>query len=377
MDVRAALLVLVLGVLVTSPIWIIGLIRLLRRSAMRALEARQFKLAETRSIPESSRQTRGAIRFLFATTLPPAYALAVFAAAGISSDPSVPVPISLLAGLILPAALVVIALCFHYSGSRRRRLKYDLIFAAMVQVFALGNVLVLVGWWLFFIASQVVVFHLAPRIVRSGRTSIVFYWIQSRWVIVTGFILAPVLFVYGLLRFYLVDTLGQRPILYFRSFHHPAGREAFGAIVAKAARRFGIIEGLVHRAQTGSDLHSNLDVTDQAHFSYVSDAAWQSWVRDKLRSASIVIIDVTGATESLTWEIAESVKTVGVARIAALADRGNYPQLPANVWRLSYTLDKRGARSARRELASWLRRQLLPHRAGDSRVPQPVSESPR
>jgi hypothetical protein len=63
MDVRAALLVLVLGVLVTSPIWIIGLIRLLRRSAMRALEARQFKLAETRSIPESSWQTAGRYPF--------------------------------------------------------------------------------------------------------------------------------------------------------------------------------------------------------------------------------------------------------------------------------------------------------------------------
>ena len=357
---RAMLVGLLAAVLLTSPIWIIPLIRLIQRWAIRGLEARQFNLAETNPIAPSTSDTRSAVPFLFATTLAPVYALAAFGAAVMSSNPRVLTAISLIAGLILPSALLAIALCLHYSGSRRRRLKYDLIFAAMVQVFALGNVLVLVGWWLFFLAGQVAVFHIAPRIVRSGRTLMVFYFIQSRWFIVTGFILAPVLIVYGLLRYYLVDALGQRPILYFRSFHNPAGREAFGTIVAKAARRFGIIEGLVHRAQTGSDLHSTLDVTDQAHFSYVSDAAWQRWVLAKLRSASVVIIDVTGATESLTWEIAQSVNTVGVARIAALADQGDYPQLPANVWRLSYTLDPRGARSAKRELTAWLREQFLP-----------------
>src|SRR5262245_59470233 len=74
---------------VTAPIWIIPLIRSIRRRLLHGFEAKRFELAESRSIAAPSQHTPRATLFVFATTFAPVYVTAMFGATAMSVDPRV------------------------------------------------------------------------------------------------------------------------------------------------------------------------------------------------------------------------------------------------------------------------------------------------
>src|SRR5205823_3503387 len=93
--------------------------------------------------------------------------------------------------------------------------------------------------------------------------------------IVSIFTLHPLLLLYVFARYYIIEALSERPILYLRSFRYSSAPTAFGRIVAKSARRYGVVTTIVHESQPGSELMRHISVLDQAFAHRVSDEEWR------------------------------------------------------------------------------------------------------
>jgi hypothetical protein len=383
--------------LLTAPFWVIFLKRRIERWLVRRLEVGKLN-SPSQGNPGQGDGSRQTIFFPLATVSSCIVVIIVLSLSNTSAPRSVaelgkvdPGEVErrlvhfILETHLLSLLLALAALYLHYSGRSTRRLKYDLALTAIFLPFLLRNIaarvtreckslseqgildqsperifivsglsaLVLLA---VFMALQCSAFWGSHRYLSRERASILFYHLQSH-VLLIVFVFAKLLVIYCLVRFHVFYSLSDRPILYFRSFRNEDSPAVFAKIVSKAARRFGIIEGLVHRTQPASALQASVDITEQAHFSVSPDSLWQSWVIEKVRSASVVIVDATDETDSLNWEIAQAVEAVGAARVAVLCKEGK--QLPSlgEIWHAEYTMDRRGIRRCRQELRNWLRNQ--------------------
>ena len=207
-------------------------------------------------------------------------------------------------------------------------------------------------------------------VAKRQSESSLYYYTQSRLIWVLPAICSPLLIAHLLLRFRLVSVLAQRPILFFRSFRSNTASTVFAQIVAKAARRVGVVEGLVHTSQPSSALHAGLDVAEQAHFAITSADKWQEWVLDRLGHASAVIVDIAEPSESLTWEVTNALEKVGAKRVALLIARGSAPHYSGGVLRCEYTLNRGDMKKARRVLRTWLRSAVANRVVGHDRGAQ-------
>jgi hypothetical protein len=270
--------------------------------------------------------------------------------------------------------LAAYAFYFHISRRGTRNRKYDLILTTqlfLLQVWVVRSVLVQVNahkfaaavisttaCWGLFIVFQFAAAQLVRR-MDSHRQAFSLYYIIQHPILRALFIISPVLLIYMLVRYHLLKIVSRRPILYFRSFHYQNGPMAFGKIISKAARRFGLIEGLVHHRQLASSLQSSVDITEQGRFYAATEKEWKNWVQNRLQSGIAVIIDQTEDTEHLKWEIEQAVNVIGLSRVAILCGGTRSPDNMTGTYQLKYILDRNGTKKARRELQLWLKRALL------------------
>lgn len=173
------------------------------------------------------------------------------------------------------------------------------------------------------------------------------------------FVFHPVILLYLWSRYWVLDRFSCRPILYFRSFRYADGPTAFGRIVSKAARHYGVLMAIVHESQTGSSLQRLTGFADQANTAVLPDQEWQAWVLKRLETASAVIIDATELSESLAWELDAARTRVGVDRILVLVGKGADTALSEDIATLEYDLDdKSSVRSSTSKLREWFNERL-------------------
>jgi hypothetical protein len=168
----------------------------------------------------------------------------------------------------------------------------------------------------------------------------------------------PIWMIYLWLRYTILERFSASPILYLRSFRFADTATAYGRVVARAARPFGIVVAIVHEAQTGSTLMRFTSPLDQPQVAHPTDDAWQDWVRRQLATASVVLVDATVLTENVTWEIDSARSIVAPSRIAVLVECGAKVATPEGVATIEYALDDKSVRDAVARLKIWLANAL-------------------
>jgi hypothetical protein len=164
----------------------------------------------------------------------------------------------------------------------------------------------------------------------------------------------PFVLPYLWLRFLVFEAMAERPIIYLRAFRYVQGPTAFGRIVFKVARRFSVIVAIVHQAQRGSALMRHTSILEQPRTALLPDDRWQTWVVERLKTASAVIIDATVQTDALAWELDHARSVAGLDRTCVLIQRGG--TRPEEVFCLEYELDRRSVKAVRTALKQWLSR---------------------
>jgi hypothetical protein len=144
-----------------------------------------------------------------------------------------------------------------------------------------------------------------------------------KWIIPLMLILVmcgfkDLLLVLLVIRYIAIERFRQRPIVYFRSFHHQHANQIFGRAIAPALSSYGVIMGLVNNLQTGSRLFSRTSLWQFGWMAVVPEGRWQEWVSTALDRASLAIIDCSVVTESVLWEIRAAVCALDVTRIAVI-----------------------------------------------------------
>ena len=125
-------------------------------------------------------------------------------------------------------------------------------------------------------------------------------------------------FFYFLIRYYLIDWLFERPILYFRSFKSDTIQDFFTNVIAKVASKYGVVIGLVHTEDINEDYRSNNRVSERARLFMTSNDSWKDWVIKHLKKASVVIIHLDIKTEGVVWEVNISKELVGSENVIIL-----------------------------------------------------------
>lgn|GEM_PF-3710881 len=279
--------------------------------------------------------------------------------------------------------LAFAALYCHYARRSSRRAKYELALSALavaIPTYAIGNtaanvlvtfnvpvtdteswhqLFLLIGSFeiffaVYFIVVQYVVRGIVRRGVERNRLRGLYSLTQSRILWFLGVFCSPYLVAHTLMRFHLVPLIEKEPILFFRTFRNPSLGVVYEQIVARAARRIGIVHGLAHITQPPSSLQAGLDFSDEARLEVVQDQEWKSWVLERLAHARAVIVEASVESESLRWEIDSAIERVGASRVAVLVRKGLHAPQARGVWICEYTIDRRGQREARRKLRQWL-----------------------
>lgn len=372
------------AVLLTSPVWVVALKRLVGKWIDSHFEKELYVQPERAVAIGRVQAAVRPVLFPLATSCTLIAVVAIVATIGLLLRTDIlPIVLFIITTVMFCMLLPILAaavLYAHHSGGTSRLLKYELALSALgiaIITIIAGNAVVAgmalirsdagaaaawrelfsfvcaaeVLFWLFLLLAQYGTYKAVTAAVRRNRVSILFYYSQARWLWVVGALCSPLLVVIALLRFRLVAALAQQPILYFRSFRSGSVPNVFTQIVAKAARRVGVVKGLVHSTQRASSLQQTLDITEHGRFSVASEEQWRNWVVAELENASAVIVDATHDSDNLRWELGQAVDRVGAARVAVLRTRREPGE---ELWCCVYSLDRDGIARARRQLQTWL-----------------------
>ncbi len=199
----------------------------------------------------------------------------------------------------------------------------------------------------------------APPEGASGRAAHV--WYRRLTVLqgpdplsIVGFAVLSVLGLgpsYLLLRYATKEKLAQRPFLYLRSFRNDASPRVFADLVGPGLAPRGVFVGLVHAKQSKSALQAGVPLLWAASFRALGNDVWQGWVLDVMDRAKGVVLDVSGDTPGLRWEIEQTQQRVDPARVLVLRDAPGAP-LAAGSTELLYDLDA-DADAIRAEVAAF------------------------
>ena len=163
------------------------------------------------------------------------------------------------------------------------------------------------------------------------------------------------LIIYLLFRYLLTEYMQVFPIVYLRSFHYKESSEVFANLISLEASQFGMIIGLVHEKQKGSDIFGATNILNQGQTFTISDELWQEWVLDKLKRCSAVIIDSSVGSESVHWEVVTANKLVDPSRIIILQREGTESEVTSGNKQLVYALNSKSLKEARRSFRKILK----------------------
>jgi len=151
--------------------------------------------------------------------------------------------------------------------------------------------------------------------------------------------------------------VGRRAVLYLRSFHDDQAGRVFAEVLTPALHRTVAVTGLVHVAQPMSDLSRNVPLLWRSRFVAIADQNWRAWVERHLEAALAVVVDVSVATDSVTWELDRALAVLPPERLLVLHRTGT--PAPAGLPSVQYDLSSpAGIGQVRSSLSGWLSRAL-------------------
>lgn len=300
---------------------------------------------------------------------------------------------------LLPIAVLVAGILFvagglvrHFTPGASRRRKYELLVAG-VGMLTLGFFDKIAGFFIRGFADDagtailiVIVAYSSPLILLLVANRIAHTWLwpmssdgnvgdptfsmrrsyrrmmsQGYGIAIFSFaaVVHPFLLVYLVLRYALVERMAEHPILYLRSFRHVEGPTVFGRVVMRVAPRYGVVAALAHDTQSEPTLQAETRLTERPKLARVKDSDWQLWVEKELRGCSAAIIDRTGGTEGVAWELDRALQLVPRSQIIILQQKGLECGIVQDVVCLEYELGGKQEESSRKALDSHLRRLLL------------------
>jgi hypothetical protein len=154
-------------------------------------------------------------------------------------------------------------------------------------------------------------------------------------------------------RYLLVERMKGAPIVYLRSFHSDESAIVLGKIVLPAARRFAPVVTVSHPLQPASRILNRGD-PEMLNLSRLPDSEWHTWMTQRLRTASAVIVDSTVSSAGLLWELDAARRTLPPERIVIMVVDGSLV-VPPGAEPVIYRLGRRAERKARKELKQRLR----------------------
>jgi hypothetical protein len=200
----------------------------------------------------------------------------------------------------------------------------------------------------------------AQRFVKTGSPKFVIYTFAFLRSPAFGPLVLPAMFyaqgfamIFLVGRYLLVEAFRRYPVVYLRSFHYEGAVVVFGRAIAPLISRIGVVQALVHGAQTGHVLVSRTSVWQFGVLETVSDDIWRDWVKDRLRSASLAIVDCSTRTESVEWEIRTSLDALGEQRVLVITTGPDTASLVAASSLIAYSRDRRGLALLRSRVKSW------------------------
>ncbi len=137
------------------------------------------------------------------------------------------------------------------------------------------------------------------------------------------------------------------PILYFRSFRNQNSPTVFNKIIANSVNKFGVVQALSNKLQPPSKFHQDIDIPYQAHISIILDDKWKIWVKEKLKRAFAVIIDMTIDSESLSWEFNQAIDLVDLNRITVITNIASRVYQLEGIQQFYYELSKYGEKKTK------------------------------
>ena len=148
---------------------------------------------------------------------------------------------------------------------------------------------------------------------------------RTRGIVVFGCVsLLPVFgYLYVTGRYLAREELARRPILYLRRFSSTRALKVFGSVIAPMLSSLFMIECLIHRTQTGTDLNMSLKTLAPARTFNTPDSEWLSWIQGRMSVAEGMIFDATGMTENdgLSLELRLASQFVDSGRILVIVSR--------------------------------------------------------
>lgn len=295
--------------------------------------------------------------------------------------------------------LLALAIGIHYLPNSRRRVKYELLAAALavmsvpacfddpwnhasivgqptalISAEYLGNMLsaafyfLLAGW-------------LSCRILKknpgrlSGNKVADFYWLtHSMRAAPAGMIAFAPLFpgggffggalAYLTARFLFGEKALENPILYLRSFHDQNLSEVLAKIVMPEASRLGPVKSVAHDLQPASEIYRRATAIDSARLFVLSSKDWQESIAALLPHCRAVILDVSIPSQSVLWELEQARLQLSKERILVLVRQdvdfdvsGEADEVgKKGETVLRYGLDPKSRKRARKDLRQWLER---------------------
>lgn len=279
-------------------------------------------------------------------------------------------------GQFLALLFYSLAVYMHIKPNSRRHTKYNFLFYSCVflslsisidfQIILYNCGISFLGYILpigFFLAIQIFIsnyfrqFEKGPKLYVPSQKLMRIHRIVSNYTIIfITFMIFPMFLcsVLLLMRYYTIYYMSFFPILYLRSFRYANGPTAFTKIISGPSSRIGVVFALAHKLQPPSELHGQLSFDKQAHASLISDEDWKIWLIQKLRVAFIVIIDLTIESDSLSWELSESLRLVPNQRIIIFQHADTAVKSPELIECIRYDLSKKGIKKARKLFKIWL-----------------------
>jgi hypothetical protein len=123
-------------------------------------------------------------------------------------------------------------------------------------------------------------------------------------------------------RYMTVNELVRWPLLYLRSFHEHASSEFFRTVIAPNTDRYGIVVAIGNDGAERYELQRSLPLLKRPFVEWHGGPAWQDAVRSLMQRAGAVIVDATGDTAGLRWELDQIAATVPPERVIIVGNFG-------------------------------------------------------
>lgn len=285
-----------------------------------------------------------------------------------------------LAGWIVPYAgvwflvFVVISLVLRFRQNASRSRAYGYLFLALMCLFIVKALLgvkpepaMSIGL-LKMLCVALFPLVVLEAILAKGRTSpvrpssalttlyTVTRAVSSTMVFVSLFFQnAVIVFPFLVLRYFLGERIARNPIVFLHPFKHEDTPEIFKKAVVSEGMRFGVVRTLSPAERPLWSLGARSDLMDIPSVETTSDDQWQDWVRQRLESAYVVIIDYSLETGNLDWEIEQIRTWVDDDHVLVLQSGDSTARAPDGYAVLRYDLDKAGLKESREALRTWLK----------------------